>query len=315
MKNYLPDNHTQRKWIAIAITILITIPLGLLSIYGMGTYGMALFLLLPSAIGMIPVLIYGQKKQVSRKEAFLTGLVTLLIFCLVLIACAIEGLICIVMVSPLAIFFTWLGGAVGRNLVNKKPYSSVAVILLLICTIPAMSFIEKDTEPELTSVTTSIEIMASPEMVWQNVIAFPSIGEPYEWIFKTGIAYPTDARIEGRGVGAVRHCNFTTGSFVEPITVWDEPHLLKFSVEEQPAPMRELSFWDINAPHLHDYFVSKQGQFKLTPLPNGNTLLEGTTWYYHDIRPAFYWRPWSSYIIHAIHTRVLRHIKENAQKG
>jgi hypothetical protein len=54
--------------------------------------------------------------------------------------------------------------------------------------------------------------------------------------------------------GAVRHCNFTTGSFVEPITVWDEPRLLKFEVVEQPAPMKELSFWDIDAPHLHDYF-------------------------------------------------------------
>lgn len=43
---------------------------------------------------------------------------------------------------------------------------------------------------------------------------------------------------------------------------------------QQPTPMKELSIWDINAPHLHDYFVSKQGQFKLTQLANGNTLVE-----------------------------------------
>ena len=314
MKQYLPDNHKQRMWMAIAATILITLPLGLLSIYAAGEYGMALFMLLPSAIGMIPVLIYGQKKEVNRKEAFFIGLLTLIIFCIALIAFAIEGVICIVMASPLAIFFTWLGSAVGCALVKGKPGSSPVAILVMVTVIPAMSFMEKDAEPELTSVTTSIEIAASPRMVWQNVIAFPQIRAPHEFLFKAGIAYPTDARIDGTGVGAVRHCNFTTGSFVEPITVWDEPRLLKFSVEEQPTPMRELSFWDINAPHLHDYFVSKQGQFKLIPLPNGNTLLEGTTWYYHDIRPAFYWRPWSTYIIHKIHERVLRHIKENAEK-
>lgn len=146
------------------------------------------------------------------------------------------------------------------------------------------------------------------------MIEFPQLEEPDELLFKAGIAYPVNAQIEGTGVGAVRHCNFTTGSFVEPITVWDEPRLLKFSVDEQPAPMKELSFWDIDAPHLHDYFVSKQGQFKLTKLPNGNTLLEGTTWYYHNIKPAVYWRLWSDYIIHKIHNRVLEHIKVNAER-
>jgi hypothetical protein len=79
--------------------------------------------------------------------------------------------------------------------------------------------------------------------------------------------------------------------------------------------MKELSFWDIDAPHLHDYFVSKQGQFKLTALPNGKTLLEGTTWYYHNIKPAFYWQLWSDHIIHKIHDRVLTHIKTNSENA
>jgi hypothetical protein len=73
--------------------------------------------------------------------------------------------------------------------------------------------------------------------------------------------------------------------------------------------------YQIDAPHLHDYFVSKKGQFKLTKLANGNTLLEGTTWYYHNIRPAFYWRLWSNYIVHKIHERVLVNIKEKSENG
>ena len=48
--------------------------------------------------------------------------------------------------------------------------------------------------------------------------------------FKTGLAYPLRARLVGAGVGAVRHCEFTTGAFVEPITVWDAPHRLAFDV-------------------------------------------------------------------------------------
>lgn len=184
-------------------------------------------------------------------------------------------------------------------------------------TIPTTAFVEKrDKETlDLIQVTTSIEIDAKTEDVWKNVVEFPTLSEPTEFIFKTGIAYPINAEIKGQGIGAIRHCNFSTGSFVEPITIWDEPKLLRFDVVENPAPMKELSFYDINAPHLHDYFVSKQGQFKLTKLENGKTMLEGTTWYYHDIKPVFYWRLWSEHIIHKIHLRVLTHIKETTERG
>lgn len=166
---------------------------------------------------------------------------------------------------------------------------------------------------DLRSVKTSIEIDTPPEVVWKNVIAFPQLKEPTEFIFKTGIAYPTNATINGQGPGAIRHCNFSTGSFVEPITTWDEPRLLKFSVDEQPEPLKEISFYDIHPNHLHGYWVSKQGQFKLIALPNGHTLLEGTTWYVNKITPNFYWTLWSDFIVHKIHKRVLEHIKTQAE--
>jgi hypothetical protein len=254
------------------------------------------------------------KKGITKEESWRIGLSALGIFSAGLLLLAIEGIICLVMVAPIGIALTWIGSIIGYALVNKAPHQAPTTMLLLMGIIPIMAFVEKEDEPSLTSVVTSIEINAAPETVWKNVVEFPQLDETTEFIFKTGIAYPINAKIEGAGVGAIRNCNFTTGSFVEPITVWNEPHLLRFDVLEQPAPMKEVSFWDIDAPHLHDYFVSRQGQFKLTQLPNGNTRLEGTTWYYHNIRPAFYWRLWSDHIIHKIHERVLKHIKKNAEK-
>lgn len=53
---------------------------------------------------------------------------------------------------------------------------------------------------------------------------------------------------------------------------------------------------------------------KLTRLPNGTTLLEGTTQYENDIKPEFYWQVWSDFIIHKIHERVLEHIKKTCEK-
>lgn len=78
--------------------------------------------------------------------------------------------------------------------------------------------------------------------------------------------------------------------------------------------MREISpYGELNTPHLHDFFVSKKGQFKLTQLEDGQTMLEGTTWYYHKIAPEIYWHLWSEEIIHTIHRRVLNHIKERTE--
>lgn len=153
---------------------------------------------------------------------------------------------------------TWIGSLIGFTLLRKSSTSAPSALLILIAIIPLTSFEENKIEPELTSVTSSIIINAEPLEVWKNVIEFPELDEPTEFIFKTGIAYPISAKIVGSGIGSVRHCNFTTGSFVEPITVWNEGKLLKFDVLEQPAPMKELNFWDIDAPHLHDYFVSKK---------------------------------------------------------
>src|SRR5207245_10945189 len=93
---------------------------------------------------------------------------------------------------------------------------------------------------------------------------------------QAGLAYPMRARIEGLGPGVIRYCEFSTGPFVEPIEVWDEPRLLQFRVTEDPAPMHEWSaYGHIQPKQLHAYLVSKRDQFRLTRLANGHTLLEG----------------------------------------
>ncbi len=113
----------------------------------------------------------------------------------------------------------------------------------------------------------------------------------------------------------MRHCEFSTGAFVEPIQVWEEPRLLQFSVVDQPAPMQEWTpYREIHPRHLSGYLASERGQFLLTPLASGGTHLEGTTWYRHHMWPADYWQLWSDAIIHRIHLRVLRHIKSLAEQ-
>jgi hypothetical protein len=279
-------------------------------------YGFGLFFWLPLVLGATSTLILGYRNSVTRHQLRNNAYLTLLIFCFGLITFAWEGMICLIMAAPIGIALTYCGFLIGFHFSKSKlkSQSPTAIILILLSSPILMAFEDRLKETDhLRSVTTTIEINATPEMVWKNVVSFPQLKAPTEFVFKTGIAYPINATIKGNGVGAVRHCNFSTGSYVEPITVWNEPHLLQFSVNEQPEPMKEISFYDIHPNHLQGYWVSKQGQFKLTALPNGHTLLEGTTWYVNKIKPAFYWSLWSDYIVHKIHNRVLEHIKMEAE--
>jgi hypothetical protein len=68
----------------------------------------------------------------------------------------------------------------------------------------------------------------------------------------------------------------------------------------------------VDAPHLQGTLQSRRGEFLLTPLPDGGTRLQGTTWYTLDMGPQLYWTLWSDSLIHDIHRRVLEHIAAEA---
>lgn len=287
------------------------------TIHFLQQYDAVLFFMLPFVLGMTSTLIYSYQSPITRKKLRNNSYITLYIFCLGLLFLGIEGAICLAMAAPIGFPFTYIGFLFGIDISKSSTLTKhlPMTIFLLMLSVPSLMSFEYryPLADELRSVTTSIDINASAETVWKNVVSFPQLKPPTEFVFRTGIAYPINATITGQGVGAVRHCNFSTGSFIEPITIWDKPNLLRFSVDDQPEPMKEMSIYDIHPNHLHGYWVSKQGQFKLSSLPNGHTLLTGTTWYVNKIKPDFYWTLWSDYIVHKIHLRVLEHIKTQSE--
>lgn len=310
--------YNNRRTSAIAITCVICWAFAFINLKVFPSYSFGLFIWLPTVLGVLSTMLYAYKNETRKISCFKLTLATLLIFCLGLLTFAFEGVICIIMAAPIGMLFSWFGYLIGYEIVRSKTVNPSLIAILLVISTPIISGFEyvkgKSDKEQISAVTTSIIIHASPEAVWKNVIQFPQLSPPSELIFNAGIAYPIYAKIEGVGVGAIRSCNFSTGSFVEPITVWQQPHLLKFDVDQQPETMKEISLYDLHPNHLHGYFVSKHGQFNITKLKNGNTLLEGTTWYNNRIKPVLYWNIWCDFIIHKIHERVLSHIKVEAEK-
>ncbi len=317
------DRVIPRDKLAIELlSVFLTAGIGLaflyLGIHALGSYGWSLFIALPFCMGMFSVLLYSYHEPRSFGECMEVALVPILILGVVIVGIAVEGIICVMMAAPIALFLAFLGGSVGAFIqhfhwgLHNRPALFSAILLVL-----PLAFIGEHAaapKPPEFVVRSSVDINAPREKVWNQVMAFGEIAPPRELLFRAGIAYPIRAEITGSGVGASRRCVFSTGPFVEPITVWDEPRLLKFDVEVNPEPLNELTpYGHIQPPHLHGYFISHGGQFLLTALPGGRTRLEGTTWYQHTMWPATYWHWWSNYVIHRIHMRVLSHIRERAE--
>jgi hypothetical protein len=311
------NRNKQKMWLAILVTCTLGWICAYLATIVYRDYALGLFIWLPLVMGITSTVLYGYKNPTDKKELRRVSNGSLLIFCIGLLLIAWEGIICVLMAAPIGLFFNWIGYHIGRAILERETVNEPpALMLLLMASVPMLMAFENSVKVKDSprSVKTVVEIRAMPEKVWKNVVEFPQLDEPTELMFKMGIAYPINAKIEGRGVGAIRHCNFSTGSFVEPITKWEQPNLLQFDVTEQPETMKELSFYDIHPNHLHGYWVSERGQFKLTQLPNGNTQLEGTTWYRNKIKPDLYWSLWSDFIVHTIHERVLNHIKKESER-
>ncbi|HEY6392847.1 MAG TPA: SRPBCC family protein [Bryobacteraceae bacterium] len=314
LESFIPESALG----SAAVSLLFTVPLGLAFLF-LGTavfagYGWGLFVAIPFSVGMGAALVFGFHKSRSLGGCIGVAVLANLILGGVMIASAIEGLLCLVMALPIALVLAVLGGLVGYALQHRprgREHAPAMLALLLFLSPGVMTtewFFPR--EAPLLRVVSSIEVNAPPERVWKHVVSFAELPPPEEAIFRAGVAYPIRAHIEGSGPGAIRYCEFSTGPFVEPIKIWDEPRLLQFSVSRNPRPMQEWSpYRHVEPMHLDGYLVSRQGQFRLVALPGGRTLLEGTTWYQHHLWPAGYWQSWSDAIIHRIHLRVLRHVK------
>jgi len=305
-----------------AISLLITVPLGLgvalLGTQVLANYGWGLFVAIPFTMGFAAALVYGLRQPRSMKGCIGVACLSVALLGAALMALAFEGMVCLIMATPIALPLAAFGGLCAYHVQRRRWFQTDAPVLLsaLLLFAPGVEWAEHVAKlpSPIFVVRTTIDVDAPPERVWREVVAFSQIPPPTEWMFRAGIAYPIRAEVLGTGAGAERHCVFSTGSFVEPIQVWDEPRLLKFSVTSNPPPMEEWTpYSHIEPPHLHGFLESEGGQFLLTPLPNGGTRLEGTTWYHHGLWPAAYWRLWSDPIIHNIHLRVLRHIRDEVE--
>ena len=291
------------------------LPLGLKSVGGY--FGLATFLALPFAIGVSGGVVIrragGTFGQAVGAAMTLIGAVIL-----VLCACLMEGIICVVMAAPIGAAIAFVGVVVGYFLARTKAADGTlqSAAWLSIIVIVAL---EGWNPPAPLEATTSSEVVinAPAARVWAELHDIRDLPPTENLLFQFGVAHPISTVTDGQGVGAARLCKLSTGDMPEIITVWKPGQELRFKVLSTPPSMRELGFFGqtIDTTHIHSAYASLEGGFKLTTLPDGRTRLVGESHYLLNIAPASYWNLWTKEIVHMVQRRVLEHVKTRAEAG
>lgn len=255
------------------------------------------FVIIPCVMGIITAWWW---KNLALKGKYLTGY-SILNGCLALVLSFIflgEGMICLVIVSPLIFGFVITGAFIGRAMFktnNQKVNVSFIGLLAVVF------IVDSTTEHQHENmVSDQILIRAKPAEVWQHVVAFDKITkkESY-WLFKMGMPSPMATTVSERKLGANRKCIFSNGYiFDEKIITYDLNKDLTFAIIEQPKDPEIMGHIDI-----------KKGQFLLQDNGDGTTTLIGNSWYRLHVFPVWYYDLWAESITRNVHFSVMEHIK------
>lgn len=267
-----------------------------------GTYIMAEFVLIPLLMGFCAAFCLRETATglgVNIAISFVNTAIAIGLSYLVLR----EGVICLIMVSPLLACFIALGGLLGRVLFRsraRKLQLSVAPVLVLLLVTDACS--PHDFENAVTDV---VKIHAPPERVWKYVIDYPAIQEkPDFWLWKVGLPAPVQSTATGHTVGAARRCVFQGDIAFDERLVEVEPNRkVTFDITGQP-----------NDPEIMGHLDLKRGQMTLQDNHDGTTTLIGTSWYKLKVYPAAYYDRWTQSIMRAVHLRVMHQIQRLAER-
>jgi hypothetical protein len=282
------------------------------------TLGFMVFL--PIAIGFITVYSMERRQPQPLWIWFLFPWVSLLAGELAMIAALWEGLICIVMFTPIAMVASTVGGVAGGLIARhaqSRRTNNVSVVCVL-CLPLFMSGLEQRflQQLDLRSVESIIDIQASPAVVWKNIERVPRIA-PAElqqsWSHAIGFPNPVEATLSREGVGGVRHASFEGGVlFIETVDAWEPERRLGFSIRAQTEHIPPTTL-DEHVTVGGKFFDVLHGEYTLESLPSGGTRLHLVS--RHRVSTDFNWYAhlWTDAVMRDLQQRILFVVKNRSE--
>lgn len=300
--------------IGVVAGIAVTLAAVAVSTLVFGVYGYGLFLGAPFVIGITTGYFANRHEDIGPGRTAKRVLMATALGGVGLVFAALEGVICIVLASPLAAGVALLGGVAGQA-IAQSTRSPARAMMPGFALLPVMFALEHlFAVPTGFDTQQAIAVSAPPPAVWEAILRMERIEEPLPLPFRFGVAYPVRGEVIGEGVGAVRRGEFSTGIAIERVTEWEAGRKLAFVVEKDIPAMRELSPYEhVHAPHAVGYFTTRLTSFELVPRGDTTEVVLRSA---HEIRldPILYWMPMARWMVSANNARVLAHIKRQAER-
>ena len=273
----------------------------------------------PLAIGFVAVFVAERQVQQPIWLWFILPWITMLACEVAMALALLEGLICIVMLTPIAMIASSLGGVAGglvaRFATGKAKNTSVACVLFFPIILSPLEphFLA---QKQLRVVETVIDVRATPEIVWQNIERVPRISPPElkpSWSHRIGFPSPVEATLSFAGLGGVRHASFERGVlFIETIDVWEPQDRLGFSIRAQGSQIPRTTL-DEHVTVGGNYFDVLHGEYRLEPLANGITRIHLSS--EHRLSTDFNWYAhwWTDAVMADVQNTILLVVRDRCE--
>ncbi len=320
-------SREQLNWIGVVIGVFYglfaRLMFGLDETNGMlfGVMSSSFILGVPVVLGFLTVWLGEYRKTYGWGRRVLMPWLSSLVCLGCCLLLAWEGLICVFLWIPLFLILSSFGGLLAGLIrlcftTDRSRNYCVAIIALIpFLAAPLESL--RDASTEIRRVETSIEIKASPAVVWDQIKSVPLITESehsFSFSHLLGFPRPTEALLEGTGVGAVRYARFEGNVlFVERITEWDEPRRISFSIHADTANIPPDTF-DEHVTIGGPYFDVLHGTYRIETLVSGRVILHLSSDQRLSTRFNFYSHLWTEALMADLQNYILRIIKARCEK-
>ena len=232
-----------------------------------------------------------------------------------------EGLICIAIFTPIALVASTLGG-VAAGLIARMMRSRIsrnASLACVICLPVLISPIEHQflSQREMRSVESTIDIKASPAIIWSNIERVPPIRSSElrsSWSHAIGFPNPVEATLSKEAVGGIRHATFEGGVlFIETVDTWEPNHHLGFSISAQTDQIPRTTL-DEHVTVGGEFFDVLHGDYELESLPDSEIRLHLRSVHRVSTDLNWYAHLWTDAIMRDLQVRILQVIRERAEE-
>jgi len=275
---------------------------------------------LPIAIGFITIFLIERQQPQPLSTWLLIPWVPVLAGEAATAAAFWEGLICIVMFTPIAMAASSLGGLAAGLIarrVRSRRTSNVSVICVMLLPLLMSGFEPQFLgERDLRNVESLVDIQAAPAVVWKNIERVPRIDQAElrpSWSHAIGFPNPEEATLSREGIGGVRHASFEGGVlFIETVDVWEPERRLGFSIRAQTEQIPPTTL-DEHVTVGGKFFDVLHGEYTLEALHNGSTRLHLVS--RHRLSTDFNWYAhfWTDAVMNDLQHRILLVVKNRSE--